>query len=1013
MASIVWEHKSILCGKLRNYQIRGIETSLSYIKSSSTKQALIKMPTGTGKTFVISVLALFIKGCNNILIVSPSATVRDHLYREIKKNLWEKLELELNHKKYIHKLFPSNVEEVISGTEKKVFITTIQALTQIKNDNHEAFNSLERCIDLILFDEGHKEPATTWSETIRTLGKKTILFTATPIRNDYNLFNIDENYYFNYSLKKAFDDEIIRKCEFKQVEMNSEGDEDVKEFIDKIIEIKGVYDREHNYESKVIIRFANFEDLNFAIEYLLTIEEKSVAIHERFLNTKNNQNKYKDVPYGNNAIYWLAQNKLVEGIDDSRFVILGIYSPFDNARSLIQQIGRVLRKDLNNTSTEKSYIVIKSQDRSQEDTWNTFISYENDNDSSNKLPVINFKGYFKESIINQPNYIYSSKKFLKRFNIENELEFQDILTRYKLPLKANIFSYRAVADEEFKFKELIEEIIEQKELSNEFAINHHQNQDEKQSLVVYAKYSNSSILNNESFIEVKLGLFYCWMHNNYLFFYDTNNYVPASILDFCDPVSNQKLETLFNENSEFTEVTLKNGFISHNNINRQVINSKDIKEVAPNVTDKYNFCTNVTGKIEVDGGSSRRYIGFSNSRISDNYGYVLLVDYLDWIEKIASKVTIEDESTISFFKRYSPAVGIPESTIPILITFNLSHIKDYIVDSNDEKVKVEELNYRVENNKFELEVDGEKIYVNIKFEKNKYLLTYEDRSIRYYFSEDISKDEHNIRRHESLLSYLNRSQDFHIVTNDASHIYYKKAFYKCVLESNDERLNTVFGEYQLIDDKKIQSEKGDLSIDRDEWSEDSLFYLVSSLGQDLEAGNEIKETLNDMDYLICTDLGTEVADFVGLDTNNKRVYFIHCKAKDATRSASVFQDICSQIIKNLDYAHPLSDRIPDQVEKWKNNWKLKKVERKRVIKGDIDPEEVWELIKKCQRDPQSTTFIWGLTSKMFSLDEYKRQKSLDLKQTPEIIQIDYLLMNTWAAVQSVGAKFKFFFDKKA
>lgn len=167
-----------------------------------------------------------------------------------------------------------------------------------------------------------------------------------------------------------------------------------------------------------------------------------------------------------------------------------------------------------------------------------------------------------------------------------------------------------------------------------------------------------------------------------------------------------------------------------------------------------------------------------------------------------------------------------------------------------------------------------------------------------------------------------------------------------------------------------------------------------------------------MDYLVCTDLRTEIADFIGLDTKHKRIYFIHCKAKEGTRSASVFQDICSQIIKNLDYAHPLSNRIPDGIESWDGDWIYKKVVRKRIIKGDKNAKSIWKLIKEYQRDPESTTYIWALTAKMFSLKEYKREKQMDIKQKPEIIQIDYILMNTWAAVQSIGAKFKFFFDKK-
>lgn len=56
--------------------------------------------------------------------------------------------------------------------------------------------------------------------------------------------------------------------------------------------------------------------------------------------------------------------------------------------------------------------------------------------------------------------------------------------------------------------------------------------------------------------------------------------------------------------------------------------------------------------------------------------------------------------------------------------------------------------------------------------------------------------------------------------------------------------------------------------------------------------------------------------------------------------------------------------------------------------------------------------IWALTAGMFSLETYTNQKQRGFEQFPEIIQIDYLLMYTWSAVQSVGARFRLFFDKK-
>ncbi|WP_139023754.1 DEAD/DEAH box helicase, partial [Bacillus cereus] len=184
MTKAIWENRSVLSPHLRDYQIKAIEKSIDYIKSDCSDQALIKMATGTGKTIIIGVLAGFIRGVNNILIVSPSEAIRDQLFKEIKVDLWKKFGLEVNIRKSVNKLFPRNVCNLVDKQEKKIFVTTIQALTKIKNKKKEAYGQLKEQIDLILFDEGHKEPAPTWSQTIRDFKQKTILFSATPVRND-------------------------------------------------------------------------------------------------------------------------------------------------------------------------------------------------------------------------------------------------------------------------------------------------------------------------------------------------------------------------------------------------------------------------------------------------------------------------------------------------------------------------------------------------------------------------------------------------------------------------------------------------------------------------------------------------------------------------------------------------------------------------------------------------------------------------------------------------------------
>ncbi len=71
-----------------------------------------------------------------------------------------------------------------------------------------------------------------------------------------------------------------------------------------------------------------------------------IGIHERFKNDSNDlltDHVPKDFKTSDVRI-WIHQNKLIEGIDNQQFCILGIYEPLPDPRSLIQQIGRVIRQ---------------------------------------------------------------------------------------------------------------------------------------------------------------------------------------------------------------------------------------------------------------------------------------------------------------------------------------------------------------------------------------------------------------------------------------------------------------------------------------------------------------------------------------------------------------------------------------------------------------------------------------------------------------------------------------------
>ena len=85
----------------------------------------------------------------------------------------------------------------------------------------QKYTDLKNAIDLVLFDEGHSEPALTWAKAVRDLEKKVVLFTATPYRNDYRKFRVDEAFTYQFHYDEAEQQNIIRHVETSSYPQNT------------------------------------------------------------------------------------------------------------------------------------------------------------------------------------------------------------------------------------------------------------------------------------------------------------------------------------------------------------------------------------------------------------------------------------------------------------------------------------------------------------------------------------------------------------------------------------------------------------------------------------------------------------------------------------------------------------------------------------------------------------------------------------------------------------------------
>ena len=150
-----------------------------YLKNPGGKQAMVRMPTGTGKTGVIATLAQLLADKPRCLVVAPWTSLVQQLEREIADRWWVKVSEKnsLNPKQCIS-FTPKLLRDGISRVKKEgVPLCTHQTLQGIHSDA-KPYGELKKWCSLVLVDEGHREPAPRWSLAVRELDA--LLFSSQP-----------------------------------------------------------------------------------------------------------------------------------------------------------------------------------------------------------------------------------------------------------------------------------------------------------------------------------------------------------------------------------------------------------------------------------------------------------------------------------------------------------------------------------------------------------------------------------------------------------------------------------------------------------------------------------------------------------------------------------------------------------------------------------------------------------------------------------------------------------------
>jgi superfamily II DNA or RNA helicase len=893
------DYYHILQPQLRECQKLAIQTILKYLSNGKAeKSCLVCLPTGAGKSGVIATASHLI-GYSHILIVTKSRAVTEQLIKDVGGRFFKKLLPNENPElKKVKKLKDDWSKDCI-------YLTTFKKLEELTNKNRE---NLKKAFDVVFIDEGHSEPALKWSQLIRDLDALKILVTATPYRNDLFKFDVDPKQNYIYTFKEAFNNGILCSPQFIYENYSS-----------LLVRIRTLLTAQPN--TKCIIKCKTFNDIEKYFS-LFESEFNVCAIHEQYTGG-GTKNKYCSVPQdlgksGYNVI--IHQFKLDEGVDIPEAKILVLTYAVSSGRELVQTIGRVIRK-FNNTSPT----IVDMAASANKEIWDSYLDFDNYLSSpgcaERFLQTLNTTNLLNAYMENFPVYSYFDSRFMKKFELSQFVPAKDL----RIPLASLCFVEKK---DNFQLPLLIEKIKWEKEFSGDLVETY--NGIECCSIIVSVVFSNSPFLKSTVFFEPTLEVMIVKEMKNYLAVYDSrsNNYSNREDIRTGKSVTMDKLLSL----AALTgNVRIKEAYARA--IGSTLRRAEGIALTGENLEDtlklesnsSYALTRTTIDNINKNGESkhSSFYIGGSSGRIADRkQSNFTLKKLSEWIDEIDEVINSGTKSKSELLNSYASPVSEVPTKNPLSLLIDTEKLNTQIsITFENEIIKIEPTIKLIQFSPiFEL-FDG--VAAKLDYVDTKPVLT----GNNFIFSEDGD----GFAQGDSFWEWVNKQPNKILYPDGLS--YFDGAFYriKSPFERGVDLKNSKYGRLFIGLPALLNGslkEKGE-NHTNDSFDPISIFHLIDLLKTET-SGNKgpFEPYIPNCDIILCTDMGTEPADFILSSETAKKLCYVHikcgCSSTRPLSGANNISEVGNQAIKNIENATSKSTRklIPNWsrvVEPWPSN----------------------------------------------------------------------------------------------
>lgn len=423
-------------------------------------------------------------------------------------------------------------------------------------------------------------------------------------------------------------------------------------------------------------------------------------------------------------------------------------------------------------------------------------------------------------------------------------------------------------------------------------------------------------------METKLGYLLIVEDDDYIVIVKKNVSHLSSFLKTLEVIDGDVLSgILVNNTTEFQKMSLTNMNINDNGVRNKSVEANDLANVMSLFGANQNIAT--ATRFVTDGEICT--LNISTSSLAKFGSKKTKTELLEWIDDIASCLDtyVVQPTFLSRFAKPLSWKSMADHLEPNALLINVFNLQDFIESKlNDHTIykKLDSDDYRnVTNAFYRLISRGDKTWALHEAqyrqttcwvsedEKLRVAKTSTKISLKAKGGLDKLYVKLNQGTYVKLTRIVTSNAFFSVSFQDCSYIYTGGRLYQnsSIKEDFDSILQILF---PITGIENVTSEKGrGYNNDSTDFAQDSMFHVVET------------DVCANAQFVVCDDMGNEWADHIAI--NGDTISFIHSKCKGSSSlSASNFQEVIGQAIKNIGHLNPSNDELERKRESWNGTW---------------------------------------------------------------------------------------------